>query len=44
MAGAPEPHLSQSAVRADKERIDVAIIDHAPFCGDQGELAVPVTG
>jgi hypothetical protein len=37
-------HLSQSVVRADKERIDVGIIDHSPFCGDQGELAVPVTG
>ena len=30
MAGSPEPHLRQSAVRADKERIDVAIIDHLP--------------
>jgi hypothetical protein len=43
MAGSPEAYLSQSVVRADEEGFDVAIIGHSPSCGDQGELAVPVT-
>jgi hypothetical protein len=43
VAGSPEPHLSQSAMRADQEGLNVASIDHPPSCGDQGELAVPVT-
>lgn len=40
MAGSPEADLSQSVVRAHKEGFDVAIINHPPSCGDQGELAV----
>jgi hypothetical protein len=33
MAGSPEAHLSQPVVRADKRRIDVAIIDHRRLAG-----------